>query len=204
MEVQVVQYNHATETSGFASKEDIINDHHLYNQSRYKKCQAVKKVMGISKIYKVFYRSPVPDVVVFADEQVLLEKRWWAFSWVVINEEDHKLVMEYMYISLLEIQSTKSAVLLEKLVKILKKWEINPQKTRFCFLDGTNSMLRGIAGLQKRFYQTSPYSIRVLATVKNSVVNTVFPIWQIVKLPNLFPKYLIECQNVKIIKLKAM
>ena len=65
-------------------------------------------------------------------------------------------------------------------------------------------MLRGIAGLQKRFCQTSPYSIRVLAKVKNSVVNTVFPIWQIVKLPNLFPKYLIECQNVKIIKLKAM
>ena len=34
MEVQEVQYNHATEISGFASKEDIINDHHLYDQSR--------------------------------------------------------------------------------------------------------------------------------------------------------------------------
>ena len=45
---------------------------------------------------------------------------------------------------------------------------------------------------------------RVLVTVKNSVVNTVFPIWPIVELPNLcFPNTLsikIEYQNVKIVK----
>ena len=42
----------------------------------------------------------------------------------------------------------------------------------------------------------------MLATVKNSVVNMVFPIWPIVELPNLFPKYVIEYQNVKIVNLK--
>ena len=42
----------------------------------------------------------------------------------------------------------------------------------------------------------------MLPTVKNSVVNTVFPIWPIVELPNLFPKYIIEYQNVKIVNSK--
>ena len=42
----------------------------------------------------------------------------------------------------------------------------------------------------------------MLPTVKNSVVNTVFPIWPIVELPNLFPKYVIEYQNVKIVNSK--
>ena len=45
-------------------------------------------------------------------------------------------------------------------------------------------------------------TIRVLATVKNSMVNAVFPIWPMVQLPNLFPKYLTEYQNVKIGKSK--
>ena len=42
----------------------------------------------------------------------------------------------------------------------------------------------------------------MLATFKYYVVYTVFPIWPIVKLPNLFPKYLTECQNVKTVKSK--
>ena len=47
-----------------------------------------------------------------------------------------------------------------------------------------------------------PLFNRVLATVKNSTINTVFPIWLIVELPNLFPKYLMEYQNVKVMKSK--
>ena len=39
---------------------------------------------------------------------------------------------------------------------------------------------------------------RVLATVKNYVVNTVLQIWSIIELPNLFPKYLIQYQKIKI------
>ena len=42
----------------------------------------------------------------------------------------------------------------------------------------------------------------MLATVKNSAVNTVFPIWPMVELPNLFPKYLLEYQNTEIVKSK--
>ena len=45
-------------------------------------------------------------------------------------------------------------------------------------------------------------TISVLATVKNSVVNIVFPVWSVIEFPNLFPKYLIEYKNVKIMKSK--
>ena len=44
--------------------------------------------------------------------------------------------------------------------------------------------------------------ISVLATVKISVVNIVFPVWPVIELPNLLPKYLIEHKNVKIMKPK--
>ena len=76
-------------------------------------------------------------------------------SWY--NEDDREFVMEHL--ALLEVPSTKSAVLLDELVKILKKWEIDPQKTRFCCLDGTNSMLGEISSLQRRIRHISPHSM---------------------------------------------
>ena len=42
----------------------------------------------------------------------------------------------------------------------------------------------------------------MLSTVKNTAVDTVFPIWPIVELPNLLPTRLIEYQNVKTEKTK--
>ena len=40
-------------------------------------------------------------------------------------------------------------------------------------------------------------NFRVLTTVKNYVVSTVFSILPMAELPNLFPKYFVEYQNVK-------
>ena len=71
------------------------------------------------------------------------------------NEDVWEFVMEYL--ALLEVPSTKSAVLLDKLVKILKEREIDPQKTRFYYLDGTNSMSGEISGLQRRIRHISPH-----------------------------------------------
>ena len=65
------------------------------------------------------------------------------------------------YLALLDVPSTKSAILLEKLVKILKKPEIDPQKIRFCYLDGANSMSGERPGLQKRICHISPHSTYV-------------------------------------------
>ena len=42
----------------------------------------------------------------------------------------------------------------------------------------------------------------VSSTVNNSVVNTVFPIWSMTELPNLFPKCLLEYQNAEMVKSK--
>ena len=39
--LQEVQNDHATCTSGFASKDDIQDDHRLYDQSSTKKCMTV-------------------------------------------------------------------------------------------------------------------------------------------------------------------
>ena len=39
-ELQEVQNKHATCTNGFASKDNIQDDYHLYDQSRYKKYMA--------------------------------------------------------------------------------------------------------------------------------------------------------------------
>ena len=65
------------------------------------------------------------------------------------------------YLALLEVPSTKSAVLLDEPVKILKEREIDPQKTRFCRLDGTNSMSGEISGLQGSIRHISPHSMYV-------------------------------------------
>ena len=65
------------------------------------------------------------------------------------------------YLALLEVLSTKSAVLLDELVKILKEREIDPQKTRFCCLDGTNSMPGEISGLQRRIRHITAHSMYV-------------------------------------------
>ena len=65
------------------------------------------------------------------------------------------------YLALLEVPSTKSAVLLDELVKILKEREIDPQKTRFCCLDGTNSMSGEISGLHRRIRCISPHGMYV-------------------------------------------
>ena len=75
------------------------------------------------------------------------------------NKDDQEFVIEYL--ALLEVPSTKSAILLDEL-KILKEQEINPQKTRFCCLDGANSMLGEISGLQ-RILHISPYSCMLIA-----------------------------------------
>ena len=65
------------------------------------------------------------------------------------------------YLALLEVPSTKSAVLLDEIVKILKEREIDPQKTRFCCLDGTNSMSGEILGVQRRICHIFPNSLYV-------------------------------------------
>ena len=71
------------------------------------------------------------DVVIFADEATsVARKEMMGIFLSCYNEGDREFVMEYL--ALLEVPSTKSAVLLDELVKILKERETDPQKTRFC------------------------------------------------------------------------
>ena len=65
-ELQEVKNGHATYTSGFASKDDIQDDHCLYDQSRYKKMYDWLYYSQVAhgymcKICEVFCgKSPVP------------------------------------------------------------------------------------------------------------------------------------------------
>ena len=60
------------------------------------------------------------DVVIFADEATSVPKKEMIGIFLsCYNEDDREFVMEYL--ALLEVPSTKSAVLLDELVKILKE-----------------------------------------------------------------------------------
>ena len=101
------------------------------------------------------------NVVIFADKATSVARK--EIILVIFlscyKEDDQEFVMEYL--ALLEVLSTKSAVLLDELVKILKEREIDPQKTRFCCLDGTNSMPGEISGLQRRIRHITAHSMYV-------------------------------------------
>ena len=65
-DVELLQNDHATCTSGFASKDNIQDDRCLYDQSRYKKMYDWLYYSQVApgyicKICEVFYgKSPVP------------------------------------------------------------------------------------------------------------------------------------------------
>ena len=100
------------------------------------------------------------DVVIFADEATIVPRKEMMVIFLsCYNEDDQEFVMKYL--AFLEVPSIKSGVLLDELVKVLKEQEIDPQKTRFCCLDGTNSMSGEISGLQRRICHISPHSMYV-------------------------------------------
>ena len=93
-------------------------------------------------------------VVIFANKATIVaRKEMMGIFLSSYNEGVREFVMEYL--ALLEVPSTKSATLLDEVVKILKE-----QETELCCLDGTNSMSREISGLQ-RIHHISPHSMYV-------------------------------------------
>ena len=100
------------------------------------------------------------DVVIFADEATsVARKEMMGIFLICYNEDNQEFEMKYLAQS--EVPSTKSAALLDQLVKILKEQEKYPQKTRFCCSDGTNSMSAEISGLQRRIRHISLHSMDV-------------------------------------------
>ena len=73
------------------------------------------------------------DVVIFADEATsVARKEMMGIFLSCYNEDGWEFVMEYL--ALLEVSSTKSAFLLDKLVKILKEGENRPTKNYILLL----------------------------------------------------------------------
>ena len=61
----------------------------------------------------------------------------------------------------MEVSSTKSGLLLEKITIVLKGRNIDIKDTSFCCLDGTNSVSGETSGLQRRLCNAAPHSMYV-------------------------------------------
>ena len=70
------------------------------------------------------------DLVVFADKKTsVARKEMMDIFLSCYDEEDQEFMIKYL--ALRKIPSTKSAVLLDTLIKLLKEWETGPQKLDF-------------------------------------------------------------------------
>ena len=66
------------------------------------------------------------------------ESKCFVFFLAIFDEMDKKFKIEY--VTLIEVFSTKSEIVMHTIEKTLIERDIDIFKTRFCCLDGTNSM----------------------------------------------------------------
>lgn len=64
------------------------------------------------------------------------------------SREEKKFILEDL--SIAEVPSTKSAVLQDKLVEPLKRYNTDPHRIRLLFLDGTKSMSVEKSDIQRK------------------------------------------------------
>ena len=79
------------------------------------------------------------DIVIYADESTsVARKEMLGIFLATFDEMDKKFKIEY--VSLIEVSSTESKIVVHAIEKTLIKRDIDISKTRFCCLDGTNLM----------------------------------------------------------------
>ena len=81
---------------------------------------------------------------------------------VFISSYDENTKKFYMdFVSLVEVSSTASDIVMEGVVNTLKARDIDIKKVRFSSLDGTNSMSGFYNGLQRRLRNHAPHAIYI-------------------------------------------
>ena len=81
---------------------------------------------------------------------------------VFISSYDENTKKFYMdFVSLVEVSSTASDIVMEGVVNTLKARDIDIKKVRFSSLDGTNSMSGFHNGLQRRLRNHAPHAIYI-------------------------------------------
>ena len=79
------------------------------------------------------------DIVIYADKSTsVARKEMLGIFLAIFDRMDKKFNIEY--ITLIEVSSTKSEIVMHTIEKTLIERDIDISKTRFCSLDGTNSM----------------------------------------------------------------
>lgn len=100
------------------------------------------------------------DLVLFADESSNAARREMLGIFISSYDEDKQdLFMDF--ISLVEVSSTQSEIVMNAVVTVMKDRDIDIKKTRFSCLDGTNSMSGEHNGLQRRIRNYAPHAIYV-------------------------------------------
>ena len=81
---------------------------------------------------------------------------------VFISSYDENTKKFYMdFVSLVEVPSTASDIVMEGVVNTLKARDIDRKKVRFSCLDGTNSMSGVHNGLQQQLTNYAPHAIYI-------------------------------------------
>ena len=65
------------------------------------------------------------------------------------------------FISLVKVSSTSSDIVMCAIEKVLRGKNIDIEKTRFCCLDGTNSMSGQHNGMQRRIRNHAPHAVYI-------------------------------------------
>ena len=100
------------------------------------------------------------DLVLFADESSNAARSEMLGIFIsTYNEQAHQFHMDF--VSIVEVSSTSSEIVMEAVVKVLQDRDIDIKKTRFSCFDGTNSMSGIHNGVQRRVRNYAPHAIYI-------------------------------------------
>ena len=100
------------------------------------------------------------DLVLFADESSDAARS--EMLGIFISSFDDKNKRFHMdFVSLVEVSSTSSEIVMDAVATVMKDRDIDIKKTRFSCLDGTNSMSGVHNGLQRRIRNYAPHAIYI-------------------------------------------
>ena len=99
-----------------------------------------------------------PDIVIYSDKATSTpRKEMMGLFLGCFYEIEKEFMLEYL--SLLEVSSIKSDLLLDKITTVLKVRNIDIKDTRFCYFGSTNLMLGETSVLQRRLRNAVTHSI---------------------------------------------
>ena len=101
------------------------------------------------------------DLVLFADESSNAARSEILGIFIsTYDEQSHQFFMDF--VSLVEVSSTSSEIVMAAVVEALKDHDIDIKKTRFSRLDGMSGWMSGVHnGVQRRIRNYAPHSIYI-------------------------------------------